>query len=226
MNTTATDIRLKNHPRHNFISINILNVMKRLIWFSGILLGLIDKSQAQGNWKCIKSDDEIQVYYREPGDSGYYEMKAVTHANTSLNSAISVIQNARNYKEWMYRVEKSRKVKEFTDRDFIYYLVTDLPWPAGKRDMVMHLTIKPNGNKSIASHSKNVTGIIPPKDDIKRVKYMYVSWKFRATGKNTVKILYRSNFYSRFDPPLWLKKQLFVQTPLHNLKNFKEQISD
>jgi ribosome-associated toxin RatA of RatAB toxin-antitoxin module len=198
------------------------------ILFTGILILLITsiKGFSQENWELVKDDDQIKVYLNKNSKKDRLtHVKATSVTEASLNDCYELLKKVEEYKTWMHGVEEIKIIKKYSPDKFTYYMLTDFPWPAKDRDVIIKTQINYNKNKGIVyTVSKNVRNLIQKKEDIKRIKDMNASWKFKEIQPNKIKIIYEGRILSSVKLPGWLKKHVSYIGPFNTIQNIREKI--
>ncbi len=173
----------------------------------------------QGGYEKIKDKDGIKIYLRR--NEKLYELKAVKTMETSLRGLTAVLYDPNNYKGWMYRAEISKKLKTINDTSYIYYIYSDLPWPAPDQDMVVKMYISKLKDGSVKTTSKRVTGYMDKTDAI-RMQYVDVSWHFIPLPSGNIEV----HYYTKFDPgadlPDWIENKIFTLGPTSTFTNLEK----
>ena len=199
------------------------------ILFSGLLILLVTPFNgiSQENWELVKDDDQIQVYLnKNTKKERLTHVRASSVIKASLNDCYELLKKVDKYKTWMHGVEEIKIVKKYSPDKFTYYMLTDFPWPAKDRDVIIKTQIHYNKNKGIVyTVSKNVRNLIQKKEDIKRIKDMNASWKFKEIQPNKIKIIYEGRILSSVKLPNWLKKHVSYIGPFNTIQNIREKIN-
>ena len=199
------------------------------ILFSGLLILLVTPFNgiSQENWELVKDDDQIQVYLnKNTKKERLTHVRASSVIKASLNDCYELLKKVDKYKTWMHGVEEIKIVKKYSPDKFTYYMLTDFPWPAKDRDVIIKTQIHYNKNKGIVYKvTKNVRNLIQKKEDIKRIKDMNASWKFKEIQPNKIKIIYEGRILSSVKLPNWLKKHVSYIGPFNTIQNIREKIN-
>jgi hypothetical protein len=173
----------------------------------------------QDGYEKIKDKEGIKIYLRR-GES-LYELKAVKTMETSLRGLTAVVYDADNYKNWIYRAVISKKLKTISDTSYVYYLYSDLPWPAPDQDMVVKMKISRMKDGSVKTISKRVAGYMDKTDAI-RMQYVDVSWHFKPLSSGNIEV----HYYTKFDPgadlPDWIENKIFTLGPTSTFTNLEK----
>lgn len=178
---------------------------------------------AQENWKLVKEEEGIQIYLNENQDEELVHIKAVSTANSSLEKCYQLMTDIHGYKDWMHGAEKINLLNKIEENKFNYYMLTDFPWPAKDRDIVIQIGVY-RDQDMVYTRAKNLQGQIPPKEDYERIEKMNASWKFKEIHPNKIQITYEGKINSGIPLPEWLAKHIYHIAPFNTIKNMKERI--
>jgi len=129
------------------------------------------------------------------------------------------------YKNWMHGAEEINLLRKLEENTFNYYMLTDFPWPAKDRDIVIQIEVyRDPDQKLVYTRAKNLPGHIPPKEDYERIQDMSASWEFKEIHPNKIQITYEGKINSGIPLPEWLAKHVYHIAPYNTIKNMKKQI--
>jgi hypothetical protein len=176
----------------------------------------------QEKWELEKDKNGIKVYTRPIKDSEVKEFKAITFIKTSPEKLLSVINDARNFKEWIDKVDYSKLVSKPNSNTFIVYLQLGMPIGVTDRDMVLKNVVKKLKNEGYRIEITSAYDKYPPQEDFVRIKKAYGHWSLIPYNGGT-KLYYQ--FYS--DPagslPTWIVNMFLVDGPYNTLSALKEK---
>ena len=180
---------------------------------------------ATGNWNLIKNDSGIKVYTKSESKTNQIEIKAISTTQSTLEAFAALMTDVDNFQEWMYAAEESSLIKKNNNFHFSYYLLSDMPWPAEDRDVVLDFRILRNTESNmIYTQSSNIKGMIPEKENIQRIDAVESSWQFISMGDNKVKIIFKTRITPSIRLPGWLADKVYNLGPYHTIKNMKQYI--
>jgi hypothetical protein len=180
---------------------------------------------ATGNWNLIKDDAGIKIYTKSEPKTDLIEIKAISTTQSTLEAFVALMTDVENFQEWMYAAEESSLIKKNNDFHFSYYLLSDMPWPANDRDVVLDFRIQRNPETNVIyTQSRNMKGIIPEKKNIHRIDAVESSWQFMSMGNNKVKIIFKTRIKPSICLPGWLADKVYNLGPYHTIKNMKQYI--
>lgn len=139
-----------------------LNYMKRSLPYL-IFVSFLGLSFLQPTWELKKNKDGIKVYTAKKEGSKYKQCKAEVSLKTDINATCNYFLNPSNYKDHSEKITKLEVVKQ-TDKQAIYYIAVDMPWPVSDRDGVYQVDVISKTNE------KAILTITPLPDIIAKVK--------------------------------------------------------
>lgn len=209
--------------------------MLRNIWKKQLLILLYVSigsftlyAQTQNPWIFKKETKGIKIYYRESPESQIYELKLTTSMEGSLSAAVAVINDAPRFPEWVFRCKEGKILKQISDIDFIYYNLTNFPWPMDDREFVVYATTEQDPTTlTVYMKSSGVepsTDILPLNEDYIRVEEVISNWTF--TPQKGGKML--AEYYLKSDPGGYIPARLINWGldvgPVKSLVKLKEMI--
>jgi ribosome-associated toxin RatA of RatAB toxin-antitoxin module len=182
---------------------------------------------SQENWELVKDDEQIKVYLNKNSDRDRLtHVKATSITKASLKECYELLKEVNQYNTWMHGTEKVKLVEQYNPNKFTYYMLTDFPWPAKDRDVIIKTKIHFKKNKGVVyTVSQNEKNVIPKKEDIRRIQKMNASWKFKKIEPNKIKIIYEGRVLSSVVLPDWLKKHVSYIGPFNTIQNLREKIN-
>ena len=132
-------------------------------------------AQSDDDWKLKSEKSGVKVYYRKPSD--IYELKLATSIKVPLSGIVRLFDEVDKYPSWGYKVSEARLLKRVSPTEMYYYSKIDFPWPMSDRDLVLHTTLEQNAhNNAVTSTSVAVSGWVPEKKDVVRIKKANTKW--------------------------------------------------
>jgi len=183
----------------------------------------------QDNWELVKEDEQIKVYMNKKRNNKHLtHVRASSTTNKgSLKDYYALMKNVENYKSWMHGVKDIELLERQNENEFTYYMLSDFPWPAKDRDIVIGTKVYyEKDNNLVYTDAKNQKNKVAKKDGIQRIQKMNASWSFEQINPETVKIKYEGKIHSSIVLPDWLKKHVSYIAPFNTIKNIKEEIGD
>jgi hypothetical protein len=200
--------------------------MKQYVFTWMVLLFLpLDIIEAKNEWDLIKDESGIEIYSKSGSDPEYIEIKGVSQVKSNLKAFVALMQDVNDFKQWMHAAKETSLISKNNDYHFSYYMHSDIPWPAKDRDVVLNLKIFRNSkNGTIYTKTRNITGVIPEKENIQRIASVKSSWKFVPLGEDKIRIIFKTRIKPGIQLPQWLAERIYQLGPYHTIKNMKEMV--
>ncbi len=191
----------------------------RSIIFLSTFLYIIPVYSQDGDWELKNKTDNIEVYTRKLEGEKFKEIKILTKCKTSLNAIMAAFEDTEGHKDWVYKSPESYTVEEINDHTLIYYIKSDLPFPATDRDLVIKYTwTQDPDTKIISTLSQGVVGKVEEYDANIRVKDFISTYKLTPQNNGWIDIEY----YAKMDPagklPAWLVNLAVTSGPIKTME--------
>lgn len=201
--------------------------MRHLLQLLIFLMIISFSAHGNGQWEMIKEDQGIRVYIKTNTSSDYIEIKALSHVNSPLESFVALMNDVDNFKNWMHATRKATLVERAGPFRYTYYMLSDLPWPASDRDVILDLSIHQNQQtKAIYTKSRNVEGLIDEKEGIKRIESVKTSWRFIPEDEGRVRIVFQTRIKPGVHLPQWMAEKVYHRGPYHTIIKMKQMIQE
>lgn len=189
-----------------------------------LICGLSVQLMAQ-DWQFRKSSNDIKVYFRESSDSKIKELKITCQVKSSLAGAVTVISDATKFSEWVYECKEAKVLEGESMKDFVYYNLTDFPWPLSNREFILRCTTYQDAKTLVVySMASAEPKVLPMDKRYVRVQLVQSNWTLKPMGNGLVQVEY----YLKSDPggniPVWMVNLALDIGPLKSLKKFKERV--
>jgi hypothetical protein len=198
--------------------------MYRLFIISFLLLKITIVS-AQAGWKFKTEKDGIKVYTSTVSTSKFKAIKVECELNATASQMIKVLLDVSNGPEWLDHTKLCTLIKQVSPSELYYYSEVNIPWPIQHRDFVAHLTVRQNpDNKVVTVDGPAVSGLVPIKEGIVRVRSSKSLWIITPIAKGVVKVLYTLQVDPGGYVPAWLVNLLAGEGPLKSFEGLKLQL--
>jgi hypothetical protein len=195
-----------------------------LLLFLSMLLGF-QEATPPAKWQLIKEDQDIKVYTTDAGTSGFKSIKVEAVFEGTLDKFLAIVVDVENQPNWVYGSRQASLLKQVSNREILYYVETDLPWPASDRDSVIRMRIKEDrAQNSLTIISAGEPRSFPLQENKVRVPQYGAQWEVRAVGKDKLSISY----LLQVDPggilPSWIVNLFVSKGPYETFRNLSEQL--
>jgi len=96
------------------------------------------------SWELMKDQYGVQLYLGTVKGTNVKAFKGVVQINSSINSLLAVMIDAKACPDWVHDCETSYLVHDKGVRDRYVYQSYDLMFPAGKRDYLFYASVNQN----------------------------------------------------------------------------------
>jgi len=189
------------------------------------LMILSISAQANDHWELIKEDQGIRVYSKSDAPKDFIEIKAISHINSSLAPFVALMNDVDNFKNWMHATREATLINRKGPYHYTYYMLSDLPWPARDRDVILNLRIQKNEKtQAIYTRSRNVQGMIHHKEGIHRIQSVETSWHFIPEKDGRIRIVFQTRVKPNVQLPDWLAEKVYHIGPYNTILNMKKMV--
>jgi hypothetical protein len=176
-------------------------------------------------WKFIKEKDNIRIYSRSEAGKTLKSFKGVTDINFAASKVFSVVENVNDRDWWDKNLNQINVLSYEKNKQAQYYLIYKLPWPLKNRDLCVMTTISASPAMGEYKFTAGpLSGVIPEKDDLIRIKTYKQIWIIKSLGKNITHIELEYNVDPAGIISDWLLNMILVDTPINIINSLKKNI--
>jgi hypothetical protein len=189
------------------------------------LIFLTNLATAQDEWQFKTQSEGIKVYNNTKSPLKVKPIKVECTFNATPAQIAAVLLDIKNYPDWVYKTKLTSLVKQTSTTDLFYYAEINMPWPAQNRDFTAHITATQNPDtKVITVDAPSVSGLVPEKEKISRVKKSIGKWVMTPVGNNQTNITYYLQIEPDGGAPAWLINMFLSDGPVESFKKLKLQV--
>ena len=182
--------------------------------------------QAQTTWELKKDKNGIRVYTMDKDSSKFKRVKVECEVIGTLAKLDSILQAVENNKNWVYSTKTSHRVKTISDKEFLYYAETSMPWPLENRDVVIHMWLNYDSIQNMLFvTAKGEPNALPKKENKVRLPYFYGRYEATQKTNDRLGIVY----YLEVDPggstAPWLVNMFVSKGPYETFYNLSKMLS-
>lgn len=176
-------------------------------------------------WELKKDQDGIKVYSRTGDSSKFDELKVETTLQGKLSSLAAVLLDIGNYPHWSFNSKKAYILKRIGPTELYFYSLIHSPWPAGDRDLAVHLHIRQDsGNRRLYISADEEANYIPEKKGIVRIPRSIERWVVTSATGNRITITYELHLDPGASAPAWLINSFATKGPFETFTHLREQL--
>lgn len=178
-------------------------------------------------WRLKRNTQGIKVFVRDVTGSNLKELKIETSFDASLDEVYAAVQDANNYKNWVYRLTSSRALKDVSVWESYDYYLIDFPWPMDDRDMITHSVATQDAKSKVltiqTSSSPNYLGTNP---DIVRIRKHSNKWVLKPVAPNKVELVYTLQSDPGGAIPDWVINMAIDNGPFQSMSSFRKLVQN
>lgn len=195
--------------------------MKYALFAVLILAGHAAASEA---WELDRDKEGIKVYTREVEGSRYREFKGVTEMQTSLASAVGLLDDTSACQDWLHLCEESRVLDQKNWSERYIYQISDLPFPASTRDAIFHATITQSADREVLIELSSRPDYIPETDHV-RIHDSHGAYLLQVIDDYTIRMTWTMYINPAGSLPAFLVNRLLTDIPFKSLLKFRDLVS-
>ena len=177
------------------------------------------------SWKLSKSSEGIKAYYKKNDSSLLKRVKVETVVKASLKELVAAIKDARNHFKWVFMNCRAEMLEETDNFNWVYFGVTDLPWPAYDRDYITEVSMWQNPvDYSVEITARAIPDFIPEEEGFVRIRLIRSSWLFNPLGNGEVHIVFKMEADPGGNIPIWLVNLAVTKGPYKTVEGLLEQV--
>lgn len=185
-----------------------------------LLLLLPSPRLVADDWHLAHQEDGVDVYLSAVEGSPYQAFRGVTRIKASVRTLTDLQENLRVACKWLYACAEMRLLEVEGDSTWVY-LITDLPWPARPRDIVLRVRTERLDDGTLVRYLSAEPGRVPATPGLIRVRRLRGEWTMRPLGEKETEVTYQLQADPAGDVPGWLANQFVVDAPLITLRTLK-----
>jgi len=176
-------------------------------------------------WKLSKSSERIKAYYKKSDSSQLKMVKVETVVKASLKELVALFKDSQNHDKWVFMNCGAVMLEEVDNFNWVYYGVTDLPWPASDRDYITIVNMQQNPiDFSIQINARAVFDYIPEKDAFVRIRLIKSSWLLNPLGNGEVHIIFKMEADPGGNIPIWLVNLAVTKGPYKTVEGLLKRV--
>lgn len=177
------------------------------------------------SWDFIKEKDGIKIYTRKVPGMSLKAFRGVADIHAPVAQVYNLIGNVKNVDWWDKNVKEIKVIFYEKESRSQYYLVYDSPWPVADRDLCVDATITTDPATGVRRvHAKPLTGIIPERSGLVRIKDYWQTWLVEPVGKDMVHVELEGYVDPGGSVPDWIYNMVITETPLKIMRGIKQRL--
>jgi hypothetical protein len=198
------------------------------IWIvCAALLVCPDSSFSQPSWDLIRDKNGIKIYASREETSNFKLVKAISTTKGTISKAIQIFEDVERQPQWVYSTKKAYVIRKISNRDFIYYVESALPWPVTDRYLLARMKIEVSEDEDVLL----ISTISDSTEDISssgkiRIKHFVGKWEIRAIDKDNISITYYLDIDPGGDLPPSIVNLFISKGPYKSLLRLGEMLRE
>lgn len=178
------------------------------------------------NLKLIKVEDGISIFKEKDAHDNLDRVVAVTTVSYNYKNVLALIKDYRNHENWIYANHGGFIIDSISAFKWIYYGISETPWPFQDRDVVTRVKMTvDNEKKQIKIQSLAEPDIIPQSQEMVRIVHLESDWYITKIDENHTEVKLDIMIDVGGGIPNWLVKLFASVGPLSTFKNIPAQLA-
>ena len=177
-------------------------------------------------WKVITDSEGVLVSQKEVPGRSLPIFKGVTVIEADIFEILGVLQDVEKNPEWMHACVDAKRLKKFSDTEFLVYNRSGAPWPISDRDVVVRSKAKIDRENQVLTITMRSTEskLMPPNEDVVRMPRLNGHYIFSEASEGKTQIEYQIDADPGGLIPAWLAKMASRDIPLKTLVNLRNRV--
>lgn len=177
------------------------------------------------NMKLVKQGNGISVYKVKGAHETLNRIIARTQVTSNYMDVLCLIKDFGHQKDWVYANHDAFVLDSIGPYKWIYYGVSETPWPILDRDVVAEVELTINDALTqITVHSIAKPDIIPDSDELVRIQMMDSKWIITKIDENHTILELDILIDVGGTVPHWLVNLFSSKGPMGTFKNLKKEL--
>ncbi len=195
-----------------------------LIFIACLFFGFPAFAEEQSVWKKINEEKDIQIFIKNIPGSPIIAARGVTVFDANILKIAGIIRNNTRFKEWVPRLLKVNTINEFSQYEWVEYILLDSPWPLNNREFVLGKTMEIDkaGNRISFDFHSVESPLIPENNKYVRAEIYEGSFILTRINENQTHIDVTTHTDLKGMIPNWVINYVQKIWPLRTLKALKK----
>ena len=159
-------------------------------------------------------------------NSDFKEIKIHALFKADIDTFFNKLNNPNTYTDWVYKCTQGKILEKKNKQEFHYYTVSDLPYPAKDRDMVVKCKQWKDENGTRFSHSEADPDFIPLDKDLVRIPYFVSNWKITPLADGMIQVDYTALADPGGSIPVWIVNMAVSSGPFKTMEQLIKSVSN
>ncbi len=182
-------------------------------------------AQKTDDWKLARDQEGVKIYLRSVKGLGTKEVLGFTQVPATLGSLVSMVKDPENHHTWIYANKEARFLKIISDLEWVYYNISEAPWPVRNRDLITHAKLEQDKDSYVVRiDSEGWPDYIPANKKLVRIAMLKSLWIFTPKSNGIIDIRFELSIDLGGDIPAWLVNFAIDKGPFNTLLNIAEVV--
>lgn len=195
-----------------------------------IMLACVLLTPAAGSWQEVERTDGITVLKHDQPGREMPAFRAIGEVEGDLYHVLAVITDVDRQAEWLPNTRLATVMERPGEDEVISYNVTDAPWPASDREVVVHRTVHVLEPGRVVEVRLEDVRLPAPKDvgidtgDLVRVASLQATYRLTRIAPDRVEVDYQVDADPGGRIPEGLAARAARDLPFETLRNLRRQV--
>lgn len=177
-------------------------------------------SPAAPDWQLIRQGHGIRVYTASSEATKFKSIKATAIFEGSVDRFRKILLDIEGQPAWVYGTNRAFTLKKVSSKELVYYVETDLPWPASNRDTVVRMKVREEPERHLLTVlSVGEPQAYPRQEKRVRVPHFSARWEVKELEKNKLALTYLLQVDPGGTLPAWIVNLFASQGPYESFRN-------
>lgn len=187
------------------------------------LLFTLPVTATKTDWQLVKDKDGIKVYTADSKTAALKLIRVTAEFEGTPERLWAIVQDVDKQREWVYGTKSSYLIKRTSHAELLYYVETELPWPASNRDIPIRMKMSENrASQTLTINTIGLPKAIPVNDGKVRVPHLTARWEVKAVSKDKIKVDYFLDLNPGGAIPAWIANLFVTKGPFETFANLRE----
>lgn len=198
--------------------------MKRFSFELFFFLGFLNVLFAQNTWTLLKSENGVNIYWRNVPGSSFNQIKATFQINANIKIALSLLTDILYQEKIVYSCDSSAVIKNIDLFTRIIYHRFKMPWPVSDRDDYCIQKLSRVNANTFQIETKNISGTAYPLTDCVRIPHEHSIIRVTATDAHHTSVEYALKTEPGGYLPAWAVNAMIDVGPYKTICNIRRMI--
>lgn len=203
---------------------DISKILRRFIVVILLCINIPYVFSQDDNLILVKDSDGILVYKEKDAHENINRIVARTKVDAYYMKVLCLIKDFKHQKDWVYANNDAICIDSISRTEWIYYGISETPWPFQDRDVVAHVSLEINEEQQeLILYSKACPDVIPASPEMVRIQMLDSKWRLKKLEDGTM-VEFDLLIDVGGNVPVWLINMFSARGPFNTFKNMKEKL--